>query len=153
MKRFAAVVLAVLFSAVGLSAQTMRSSSPRMDIPTLAKAATGAIVTISMSDKDGKPVAQGTGFLVSTDGRIVTNYHVIANGNIAVVKFSDGTALPVDGVLAGDKVRDLAVIKIHGRNFRPLTLGNSDRIQIGEEVVAIGNPLGLELTVSNGILS
>ena len=88
-----------------------------------------------------------------TDGVIVTNYHVIQEGNVAVVKLSDGTALTVDGVLAADKVRDLAIIKIHGKTFRTLTLGNSDRVQVGEDVVAIGNPLGLELTVSNGILS
>jgi S1-C subfamily serine protease len=128
------------------------SASPRKDIPTIAKAAKGAIVTIVMAAND-KPIAQGTGFLVRPDGLIVTNYHVIETGDAAVVKFSDGTVLSVDGVLAADKVRDLAIIKIHGKTFRTLTLGNSDKMQIGEEVVAIGNPLGLELTVSNGILS
>jgi serine protease Do len=111
-----------------------------------------AIVTIVTAVND-KPTALGTGFLVSAEGVIVTNYHVIRTGNVAAVKFPDGTVLPVDGVLAVDKVRDLAVIKIHGKNFQTLTLGNSDRIEIGEDVVAIGNPLGLELTVSNGILS
>jgi Trypsin-like peptidase domain len=129
-----------------------QSVPPRKDIPTIAKAANGAIVTIVMANND-RPIARGTGFLVRSDGVIVTNYHVIANGNIAIVKFSDGTAFPVDGVMAADKARDLAIIKIHGKNFRALTLGNSDRVQIGEDVVAIGNPLGLELTVSNGILS
>jgi len=84
---------------------------------------------------------------------IVTNYHVIRAGNVAAVKFSDDSVLPVDGVLAADKARDLAIIKVHGKTFRTLTLGNSDQIEIGEEVVAIGNPQGLELTVSNGILS
>jgi hypothetical protein len=73
--------------------------------------------------------------------------------DLALTVLPDGAVLSVDGVLAADKVRDLAVIKIHGKNFRSLTLGNSDRVQIGEEIVAIGNPLGLELTVSNGILS
>src|ERR1700676_5524337 len=136
-------------AAGGVAAQ---SAAPRKDIPSIAKAASGAIVTIVMANND-KPIARGTGFLVSSDGVIVTNYHVIANGNTAIVKFSDGTTLPVDGVLVTDKVRDLAVIKIHGKNVRALTLGNSDRVQIGEEVIAIGNPLGLELTVSNGILS
>jgi len=129
-----------------------QSTPLRKDIPTIAKAANGAIVTIVMASND-KPIARGTGFLVSQDGVILTNYHVIEAGNVAVVKFPDNTTFPVDGVLAADKVRDLAVIKIHGKNFRTLTLGNSDRIQIGEEVVAIGNPLGLEQTVSNGILS
>jgi len=109
-------------------------------------------VTIVMANGD-KPIALGTGFLVRQDGVIVTNYHVIATGNVAVVKFADGTISPVDGVLAAEKVRDLAVIKIHGRTFPTLTLGNSEQIQVGEEVVAIGNPLGLELSVSNGIVS
>ena len=129
-----------------------QSAPIRKGIPEIAKGAKGAIVTIVMANDD-KPIARGTGFLVRSDGAIVTNYHVIATGNVAVVKFADGTILPVDGILATDKVRDLAIIKIHGKSFRTLTIGNSDQIQVGEEVVAIGNPLGLELTVSNGILS
>jgi hypothetical protein len=131
---------------------TAGAQSPRKDIPSIAKAANGAIVTIVMANGD-KPIATGTGFLVRTDGVIVTNYHVIQEGNVAVVKLSDGTALPVDGVLAADKVRDLAIIKVHGRTFRTLGLGDSDDIQVGEDVVAIGNPLSLESTVSNGIIS
>jgi Trypsin-like peptidase domain len=137
-----------------LSANIVVAQSPqsRKDIPTIAKSAKGAIVTIVTANNDD-PIALGSGFLVSSDGAIATNYHVIASGNVAVVKFADGTVLPVDGVLATDKVHDLAIIKIHGKTFQTLTLGNSDQIQVGEEVVAIGNPLGLELTVSNGILS
>ena len=130
-----------------------QSAPPRKDIPAIAKAANGSIVSIVMSDKDGKPIAQGSGFLVSTDGVIVTNYHVISEGSSAIVKFPDGAFYVVDGVLAFDKARDVAVIKAHGENFRALTLGNSDRVQVGEEVVAIGNPLSLESTVSNGIVS
>ncbi len=129
-----------------------QSITLRKDIPAIAKAANPAIVTIITTAGD-KPIAQGTGFVVSADGVIVTNYHVIKEGNKAIVKFSDGTVLPVDGVLAADKVRDLVIVKIHGKTFRTLTLGDSDRVQVGEEVVAIGNPLGLELTVSNGIVS
>ncbi len=132
---------------------TNAQSEPRKDIPAIAKAANGAIVSIVMSDKDGKPMAQGSGFLVSKDGFVVTNYHVIAEGNSGVVKLPDGAFYVVDGVVASDKARDVAVIKAHGTNFRTLTLGNSDRLQVGQEVVAIGNPLSLESTVSNGIVS
>jgi hypothetical protein len=132
---------------------TAQSAPVRKDIPSIFKAANGAIVTIVTMAND-KPILVGTGFLVSPDGLVVTNYHVIKPGNVAVVKFSDGTVVSVDGVLASDKVRDLAIIKIHGKTFQSLTLGNSDRVQIGERVVAIGNPLGyLEQTVSEGILS
>ena len=113
----------------------------------------GAVVSIVMSDKNGQPVAQGSGFLVSKDGLIVTNYHVIAEGSSAIVKLPDGAFYVVDGVLASDKTRDIAVIKAHGQNFRALALGNSGRVQVGEAVVAIGNPLSLESTVSNGIVS
>jgi len=130
----------------------VQSAPPRKDIPAIAKSANGAIVTIVMANGD-QPIAQGTGFLVSADGVIVTNYHVIETGNVAIAKFPDDTSFSVDGMLAGDKVRDLAVIKIHGKTFRTLTLGNSDEIQVGDEVVAIGNPLSLESTVSNGIIS
>jgi hypothetical protein len=130
-----------------------QSAPPRKDIPAIAKAANGVVVSIITSDKDGKPVAQGTGFLVSKDGRIVTNYHVIKGASSAIVKLPDGAFYDVDGVVAFDKARDLAVIKAHGQNFRVVTLGNSDRVQVGEEIVAIGSPLSLESTVSSGIVS
>jgi hypothetical protein len=144
-----AILLTVFLFPVIASAQ---SSSPKKDIPAIAQSARGAIVTIVMANDD-KPIARGTGFLVSPDGAILTNYHVIVTGNVAIVKFADGTVLPVDGVLATDKFHDVAILKIHGKIFPALTLGNSDQLQVGEGVVAIGNPLGLELTVSNGILS
>jgi hypothetical protein len=154
MKRRAITFCSVIFPLTLLLAGSIaaQTAPARKDIPAIAKSANGAIVTIITANND-KPIAQGTGFLVSADGVIVTNYHVIENGNVAVVKFPDGAAFPVDGVLASDKVRDLAVIKIHGKTFRTLTLGNSERVQVGEEVVAIGNPLSLESTVSNGIIS
>lgn len=144
-----------LLSLISLAASlvTAQSAPPRITIPAIAKAANGAVVSIVMSDKDGKPIAQGSGFLVSKDGVIITNYHVIAEGSSALVKVPDGAFFVVDGVLASDKTRDVAVIKAHGENFRTLALGNSNRIQVGQQVVAIGNPLSLESTVSNGIIS
>ena len=147
---FVAKLLSLVFvTACVVAAQ---SAPSRKGIPAIVKAANGAVVSIIMSDR-GKPIAQGSGFLVSKNGVIVTNYHVIAEGNSAVIKLPDGAFFAVDGVLASDKARDIAVIKAHGTNFRTLTLGNSNRVQVGEEVVAIGNPLSLESTVSNGIVS
>lgn len=140
-------------SAATARARNRQSVTSQKGIPTIAKAADGAIVSIILSDKEGRSVAQGSGFLISNDGLVVTNYHVIDEGSSAVVKLPDGAFYVVDGVLAFDKIRDVAVIKAHGKNFRALTLGNSDRVQVGEEVVAIGNPLSLESTVSSGIIS
>ncbi|MGB2592978.1 MAG: trypsin-like peptidase domain-containing protein [Candidatus Acidiferrum sp.] len=143
-------LLSLIFVVTAVAAA--QTTPPLKDIPAIAKAANGAIVTIIAAAGD-KPIAQGTGFLVGADGVIVTNYHVIKEGNVAIVKFPDGSVLSVDGILAADKIRDLALIKVHGKTFRTLTLGNSDRVQVGQEVVAIGNPLSLESTVSNGIIS
>jgi len=146
---------AVLLLVAAMSAQNAPSTNKGrvLDIPAISREANGAIVSIVMSDKDGHPIAQGSGFLISKDGRVVTNYHVIRNGRSALVKLPNGTLFTVDGVLASDKLRDVAVIEAHGNDFRTVTLGDSDRLQVGEEVVAIGNPLSLESTVSNGIVS
>jgi len=144
------VALSVLFLSLMVAAPPVPS---RMTIPAIAKDARGAVVSIIMSGKDGSPIAQGSGFLISKDGLILTNYHVIESGSSATVKLPDGAFFAVDGLLAFDKARDVAIIKAHGEDFRTLTLGNSDQLQVGEEVVAIGNPLSLESTVSNGIVS
>ena len=142
------LLICVLAATLG-NGQTLH----RKNAAAIAKEANGAVVSIVMSDKEGHPIAQGSGFLISKDGRVVTNYHVIKSGRSAVVKLPDGASFPVEGVLASDKHRDVAIVKAHGNDFKALTLGDSDRLQVGEEVVAIGSPLSLESTVSNGIVS
>ena len=128
----------------------------RKDIPAIAKAANGAVVSIIMADADGNVTAKGTGFFISRDGRILTNYHVIENAegehSTPTIKLHAGAILNVDKLLAYDKKRDIAIIKVSGE-FRTVALGDSDKVQVGEEIVAIGNPLSLESTVSNGIVS
>ncbi len=141
-KDFATKLLSLTFIVAGLVAA--QSASPRKDIPSIARAANGSIVSIVMSDKEGKPLGQGSGFVVSTDGSIITNYHLIAEGVSAIAKFPDGAFYLIAGVVASDKDRDVAIVKAQGHNFRPLKLGNSDRVHVGEEVVAIGNPLSLQ---------
>jgi len=145
----------VLLMVAAVSAQSPSSTNKRrhLDIPAISREANASIVSIVMSDKGGHPIAQGSGFLISKDGQVVTNYHVIRHGSSAVVKFPDGTFFAVDGVLVTHEDRDVTILKVHGTGFKALTLGDSDRLRVGEEVVAIGNPLSLESTVSNGIVS
>ena len=152
---FMKYVAAVLLLVAAMSAQNSLGTNKgrHLDIPAISREANGAVVSIVMSDKDGRPIAQGSGFLIRKDGHIVTNYHVIKTGSSAFAKLPNGALFAVDGVLASDKDRDVAIIKAHGNDFRTLALGDSDRLQVGEEVVAIGNPLSLESTVSNGIVS
>ena len=96
-------------------------------------------------------IAQGTGFLITNDGYIVTNYHVVENAQAATITTSDNQNHEVS--LKGyNSELDLALLKIDG-TYSPLELGNSDNIQVGEKVIDIGNPLGLQFSVSQGIVS
>jgi serine protease Do len=103
--------------------------------------------------KPDKSIWYGTGFIVSTDGYVVTNKHVVHNGVSFTVTFSDGTQLPAD-LIAQSCCADIAVLKIEGdRPFHPVKIGDSDTLRQGDFVIAIGNPLGFQSTVSTGIIS
>lgn len=94
----------------------------------------------------------GSGFIISDDGRIITNAHVVDGADTVTVTLKDGRIL--DGrVLGSDPVTDIAVIKVNERNLPTVALGNSDQLQPGEWSIAIGNPLGLDNTVTVGIVS
>lgn len=84
----------------------------------------------------------GSGFLISSDGFILTNTHVIENAEEVVVTLSDGTDHNAD-IVGIDEVSDIALLKIKGKNFPFLKMGDSDDIIIGEWVIALGNPFGL----------
>jgi serine protease Do len=94
----------------------------------------------------------GSGFLVSADGYLVTNNHVVAGGGEIVVKLDDGSERPAK-VVGTDPLTDLALLKIDAARVPVLPLGDSDRLQVGEPVMAIGNPFGLSQTVTTGIVS
>jgi serine protease Do len=97
---------------------------------------------------------QGSGFVITPDGLIVTNNHVIEGADKVTVKFQDNKKIYVAKVISSDKETDLAVIKIDADHALPvLRFGNSDAIQVGEWVLAIGNPFGLDNTVTAGIIS
>ena len=98
--------------------------------------------------------AAGTGFVLSADGYIVTNNHVIAEGDSPVVTFADGTTEPAT-IVAGDPSRDLAVLKVDRTDLVPLAVGDSDALRLGDQLIAVGYALDLngEPSVTSGILS
>jgi len=99
--------------------------------------------------------AQGSGFVIDKDGHVVTNYHVVEGAKKVQVSFSDEEKKDAT-VVGTDPSTDIAVLKIQGawsRSLIPLTLGSSSAVQVGDAVVAIGNPFGLERTVTAGIVS
>lgn len=96
-------------------------------------------------------VGQGTGFIIDQDGYIVTNAHVLSGGKyVQAITYEQET---INAQFIGyDAEMDLALLKISG-NYEEIKLANSDDIQVGEKVIAIGNPLGLQFSVSDGIVS
>ncbi|WP_433698524.1 trypsin-like peptidase domain-containing protein [Nocardiopsis sp. CA-288880] len=97
----------------------------------------------------------GSGVVISSDGQILTNAHVVeaSGGGPLEVLFNDGTSAPAE-VLGADTVSDIAVIQAEGRNdLEPATLGDSEQVGVGADVVAIGSPLGLSGTVTTGVVS
>ncbi len=94
----------------------------------------------------------GSGFIIDSSGRILTNSHVVDGADTVTVTLKDGRTFN-GKVLGEDPVTDVAAIKIDANNLPTLALGNSDVLQPGEAVIAIGNPLGLNNTVTSGIIS
>jgi serine protease Do len=115
-----------------------------------------AVVTITDSSSGfggGGGTSIGSGFIVRNDGYILTNRHVIAAGGDLTVQLADGRQF--DGTVVGtDPTHDLAVVKISASGLPTLTLGNSDKLQIGQLAIAIGDPLGtFPGSVTSGVIS
>jgi hypothetical protein len=99
------------------------------------------------------PTELGTGFVIWKDGRIATNLHVLAGANEATVTLNDGRVFTDVMVMGADPAHDLAVIRIPVDDLKALPLGDSTTVRPGERVVAIGHPLGLGNTISDGLVS
>ncbi|MFI5052911.1 MAG: S1C family serine protease, partial [Acidimicrobiia bacterium] len=163
-----ALVASGVFLALDDSNGSSPSSAPATQVivrPSNTIARTGDIAEILKSDvpavvaiiDDGGPAsggAAGTGFVISSDGVIVTNNHVVEGASRIQAVFSDGTTKRAT-VVGKNAASDLAVVKVDGTGLPSIELGNSDQVQVGDDVVAIGNALALQggLTVTRGIVS
>jgi S1-C subfamily serine protease len=118
------------------------------------------VVEITVSSPQQTPMgnqesqAQGSGFVIDSDGHIVTNEHVVDNADSVSVRFWNGNTYKAS-VVGSDPSTDLAVIKVDAPQsvLHPLTLGDSSKVKVGDAVVAIGSPFGLEETLTGGIVS
>ncbi len=99
-----------------------------------------------------KEIGQGSGFIISPNGYILTNNHVVAGADKITVKLSDGRVFKAK-VIGRDPLSDVAVIKIKAKHLPTIPLGDSDKLKVGEWVIAIGNPFGLSQTVTVGVVS
>ena len=116
----------------------------------------GITTEITTTNVWGQPVSQaaaGSGFVITSDGYILTNYHVIEDADSIQVAFVDGTTYDAT-LVGGESENDIAVLKIDATGLTPVIIGDSDNVKVGEQVVAIGNPLGeLTFSMTSGIVS
>lgn len=111
------------------------------------------IVGTNIFGQQVKTAAAGSGFVITEDGYILTNYHVIDDANSITVTFVDGKSYPAT-LVGGEESNDIAVIKIDATGLKPVVIGSSSDMKVGEQVLTIGNPLGeLTFTETAGIVS
>jgi len=137
------------------------ASETKLSIPSIYDLAYKGVVELTATGATPAPFggqeqqqAQGSGWVYDSDGHIVTNQHVVANANSLSVHFWNGATYPAT-VVGTDRSTDLAVIKVDAPSslLYPLKVGNSEALEVGDGVVAIGSPFGLEGTVTSGIVS
>ena len=112
----------------------------------VAREITPTVVSVS------QPGGSGSGVIVGRDGVVITNAHVVQNARAVEVGLADGRTLRGQ-VLGLDRSIDIAVVRVQGQNLPAAPVGDSDRLEVGQAAIAIGNPLGLERTVTSGVVS
>jgi putative serine protease PepD len=149
---------------VTTAAAAANVASSDLTVGQVAKAATKSVVEIDATStgdgstfpfgNNGSQSAEGTGFVYDTKGDIVTNQHVVSGASTVKVKFSDGSTYTAS-VVGSDTATDIAVLHVNAPSSKlnPLTLADSSKVSVGDGVVAIGNPFGLDGTVTSGIVS
>jgi S1-C subfamily serine protease len=138
------------------------ASGDAMSVNEIYERASSGVVRINASDNStssstnpfGQNAALGSGFVIDKSGHIVTNYHVVRDAGRVTVSFSNRDTVQAE-VVGTDPSTDLAVLRVQtaASALTPLSMGNSDAVRVGDPVVAIGNPFGLDRTVTAGIVS
>ena len=138
------------------------ASGDAMSVNEIYERSSSGVVRINASDNStssstspfGRNAALGSGFVIDKSGHIVTNYHVVRDAGNVTVSFSNRDTVQAE-VVGTDPSTDLAVLRVEtaASALTPLSMGNSDAVRVGDPVVAIGNPFGLDRTVTAGIVS
>jgi putative serine protease PepD len=149
---------------VGSAQPAAARSSTTLSVSQIARRSTAGVVEVTSTSGSsdtspypfggGQTQAQGSGFVIDSDGHVVTNEHVVDDSSSVRVRFSDGSSYSAS-VVGTDSSTDLAVLKVNApaSKLHPLTLGDSSSLHVGDGVVAIGSPFGLEGSVTSGIVS
>lgn len=128
-------------------------SSKKLSSNEIAKLLKPSIVYIDVFNSDGNELGTASGVIASSDGKIFTNYHVIDGASSAKITLSDGRVLDVANISGYDPKYDAVVLKVNANDLQPAKFNLSTSAQIGDEIYTIGNPMGLEDTISDGLIS
>ncbi|MGE5614500.1 MAG: trypsin-like peptidase domain-containing protein, partial [Bacillota bacterium] len=113
-----------------------------------------AVVSIKVYDEKGNLRASGSGFNIESTGTVVTNFHVIEGASAIKCSFDNGKTYDTDYILNYNYIKDIAILKLKDASGLPVvTLGNSDRVELADDVLAIGNPMDMQNTISDGLIS
>lgn len=119
----------------------------------IAATTRGSLVVVTQKGRDGQTAGTGSGFVLSKDGLIATCAHVIGESRPVSIRFEDGTEHEVIAIHAWDRTLDLAILKVDAEGLTPLPLAKPASIKQGADVIAMGNPQGLEFSVVRGVVS
>jgi hypothetical protein len=137
------------------SKQTPTQEPPqtRLSPGEIAARYSDAVVVLESYNDQGQRSSQGSGFICSSDGMVLTNYHVIRGASRMTARMHDQSVHDVEYVGGFDVQHDVAALRIDGASLPSVHVGNSSAVNVGDHVVALGAPLGLESTLSDGIVS
>ncbi len=134
--------------------QTLKLQSKELTAKDISEKFSNAVFYIELYDSAGNTLGSGSGFFINSSGLAVTNYHVIDGAASAKVTTKNGKSYSVSGVFSSSKTNDLALIQVDGcSGVEFLLLGDSDTVETGETIFAIGYPLGLGQTVTQGTIT
>ena len=145
--KFVAGLIVLCFFVVPTWAQSAKSPG------TIAREQGQAVVIVEALDDRGSVIGQGSGFIVTPNGAIVTNLHVVQGATMLRIKLPNGDVYKTTDLVDMDDVKDIAIIKIKGFKLPTATLGDSDKAETGDSVVAISSPEGLVNSLTTGVIS
>lgn len=150
-----ALFAAIIFPILIFAASYYFSLPKRFSTTELREKLNDAIVRIEIFDDKKQTEALGTGVVVSDDGLVITNSHVVESFDSGLVKIPDGGYFPIKNVIYQDYLHDIAAIKVEGKNLTHAKVDFHKALQVaaGEKVICIGNPEGLDNTISEGVIS
>ncbi len=136
----------------GTETDDQRLDAYSRTITHVAKYASEAVVQIQGMQQGGRSAGNGSGFIISSDGFVVTNHHVIGRAEQITVTLQDGRSMPAKK-LGSDASTDVALLQVHAEGLRKLSFGDSAALQVGQIAIAVGNPFGFQYTVTAGVVS